>query len=76
MIYCLFAILHRDEKLDENVLFDFLLVALTCRLIQLLILFYGIAYLMIHKKGYQEINTSIISSITLKVKVMIKNSMM
>ena len=40
-----------------------------CRLIQVLILIYGIAYLMIHKKGYQETNTSIISSITLKVKV-------
>jgi hypothetical protein len=45
------------------------LVALTCRLIQLLILIYGVVYLMIYKKGYQEINTSIISSITLKVKV-------
>ena len=44
-------------------------VALMCRLIQLLILIYGIAYLMIHKKGYQETDTSIISSITLKVKV-------
>jgi hypothetical protein len=44
-------------------------VALTCRLIQLLILFYGIGYLMIYKKGYQEMDTSIISSITLKVKV-------
>ena len=47
------------------------LVALMCRLIQVLILIYGIAYLMIHKKGYQETNTSIISSITLKVKVRI-----
>jgi len=46
-----------------------ILVALTCRLIQLLILIYGVVYLMIYKKGYQEINTSIISSITLKVKV-------
>ena len=45
------------------------LVALMCRLIQLLILVYGIVYLMIHKKGYQETDTSIISSITLKVKV-------
>ncbi|UJR23000.1 hypothetical protein I4U23_026026 [Adineta vaga] len=43
-------------------------IALTCRLIQLLILCYGIAYLMIYKKGYQETDTSIISSITLKVK--------
>ncbi|CAF0858245.1 unnamed protein product [Adineta ricciae] len=43
-------------------------IALMCRLIQLLILIYGIAYLMIHKKGYQETDTSIISSITLKVK--------
>ncbi|CAF1106408.1 unnamed protein product [Rotaria sp. Silwood1] len=43
-------------------------IALMCRLIQLLILIYGIAYIMIHKKGYQETNTSIISSITLKVK--------
>jgi len=40
-----------------------------CRLIQLLILIYGVAYLMVHKKGYQETDTSIISSITLKVKV-------
>jgi hypothetical protein len=47
----------------------FILVALMCRLIQVLILIYGIVYLMIHKKGYQETNTSIISSITLKVKV-------
>ena len=46
-----------------------------CRLIQLLILIYGVFYLMIHKKGYQEINTSIISSITLKVKVRIRNLM-
>ncbi|CAF4304206.1 unnamed protein product [Rotaria sp. Silwood2] len=43
-------------------------IALMCRLIQLLILIYGVAYLMIHKKGYQETDTSIISSITLKVK--------
>ncbi|CAF4149919.1 unnamed protein product [Rotaria magnacalcarata] len=43
-------------------------IALMCRLIQLLILIYGIIYLMIHKKGYQETDTSIISSITLKVK--------
>ncbi|CAF1154766.1 unnamed protein product [Adineta steineri] len=43
-------------------------IALTCRIIQLLILIYGIVYLMIIKKGYQDIDTSIISSITLKVK--------
>ncbi|CAF1346270.1 unnamed protein product [Adineta ricciae] len=43
-------------------------IALTCRLIQLLILCYGVAYLMVYKKGYQEMDTSIISSITLKVK--------
>ena len=42
-----------------------------CRLIQMLILVYGIVYLMIHKKGYQETDTSIISSITLKVKVIV-----
>jgi len=44
-----------------------------CRLIQLLILIYGIVYLMIHKKGYQITDTSIISSITLKVKVKKRN---
>jgi hypothetical protein len=53
----------------KKIILLLILVALTCRLIQLLILIYGIAYLMIHKKGYQETNTSIISSITLKVKV-------
>jgi hypothetical protein len=44
-----------------------------CRLIQVLILVYGIGYLMIYKKGYQETDTSIISSITLKVKVTRRN---
>jgi hypothetical protein len=46
-----------------------------CRLIQVLILVYGIGYLMIYKKGYQETDTSIISSITLKVKVTRRNLM-
>ena len=40
-----------------------------CRMIRVLILIDRIAYLMIHKKGYQETDTSIISSITLKVEV-------
>lgn len=52
------------------------LVALMCRLIQLLILVYGVFYLMIHKKGYQETDTSIISSITLKVKVKTKGNVL
>ena len=56
-------------SVNELMLFFFALVALMCRMIQVLILIYGIAYLMIHKKGYQETDTSIISSITLKVKV-------
>lgn len=59
----LFAFLRRKKERSLR------LVAMMCRLIQLLILIYGIAYLMIHKKGYQETDTSIISSITLKVKV-------
>jgi hypothetical protein len=61
-------------RLDFSIIEDFLisLVALMCRLIQLLILIYGVVYLMIHKKGYQETDTSIISSITLKVKVKTK----
>jgi len=42
------------------------------RLTQALILIYAIVYLMIYN-GYQEINTSIISSITLKVKVERRN---
>ncbi len=42
------------------------------RLTQVLILIYGIVYLMIYN-GYQEKNTSIISSITLKVKVTRRN---
>lgn len=61
--------MERKISRYRYVLIDLILVALTCRLIQVLILIYGIAYLMIHKKGYQETNTSIISSITLKVKV-------
>lgn len=57
-------------------LFFSFLVALMCRLIQLLILVYGVFYLMIHKKGYQETDTSIISSITLKVKVKTKGNVL
>jgi len=59
---------NSKKKLYTLIVFS-LLVAMMCRLIQLLILIYGVAYLMVHKKGYQETDTSIISSITLKVKV-------
>jgi hypothetical protein len=51
---------------------NFILVALMYRLTQFLILIYAIVYLMIYN-GYQETNTSIISSITLKVKVERRN---
>ncbi|UJR33642.1 hypothetical protein I4U23_021075 [Adineta vaga] len=43
-------------------------IALTCRFVQLLILFYAFGYLMWYKRGYQERDPSLISSVTLKVK--------
>ncbi len=43
-------------------------IALTCRFVQLLILFYAFAYLMWYKRGYQDRDPSLISSVTLKVK--------
>jgi P2X purinoceptor 4 len=43
-------------------------IALTCRFVQLLIFFYAFAYLMWYKRGYQDSDPSIISSVTLKVK--------
>jgi hypothetical protein len=60
-----------DQIIQMRKMYSFALVALMCRIIQLLILIYGVAYLMIHKKGYQVTDTSVISSITLKVKVII-----
>ncbi|CAF1268743.1 unnamed protein product [Adineta ricciae] len=38
------------------------------RFIQIILLFYSFGYLLIYKKGYQYQDTSIISSVTLKVK--------
>jgi cation transporter protein len=43
-------------------------IALTCRFIQLLILIYAVGYIMWYKRGYQDRDPSIISSVTLKVK--------
>lgn len=38
------------------------------RLTQIIILIYYVAYLLAYKKGYQKTSTTVISSITLKVK--------
>lgn len=43
-------------------------IALTCRFIQVLILIYACAYIMWYKRGYQDRDPSIISSVTLDVK--------
>ncbi|CAF1458698.1 unnamed protein product [Rotaria sordida] len=43
-------------------------IALTCRFVQLVIVFYAFAYLMWHKRGYQDRDPSLISSVTMKVK--------
>jgi P2X purinoceptor 4 len=43
-------------------------IALTCRFVQLLILIYAFGYIMWYKRGYQDSDPSIISSVTLKVK--------
>ncbi|CAF3285910.1 unnamed protein product [Rotaria socialis] len=42
-------------------------IALTCRFVQLVIVFYAFAYLMWYKRGYQDRDPSLISSVTLKV---------
>ena len=38
------------------------------RVMQIILLLYSIFYLLLYEKGYQKQNTSIISSVTLKVK--------
>ncbi|CAF0999202.1 unnamed protein product [Didymodactylos carnosus] len=43
-------------------------IALTCRAVQIAILTYTILYVMGYQKGYQQIDTAMISSVTLKVK--------
>ncbi|CAF1542862.1 unnamed protein product [Didymodactylos carnosus] len=43
-------------------------IALTCRVVQALILAYTILWVMWLQKGYQAIDTAIISSVTIKVK--------
>jgi hypothetical protein len=43
-------------------------VTILLRMIQTILLLYSIFYLLLYEKGYQKQDTSIISSITLKVK--------
>jgi cation transporter protein len=43
-------------------------IALTCRFIQLLIFTYAFGYIMWYKRGYQDRDPSLTSSVTLKVK--------
>ena len=43
-------------------------IALTCRVIQILICAYAFGYIMFYKRGYQDRDPSIISSVTLEVK--------
>lgn len=43
-------------------------VALTCRFLQILILIYAFLYIMWYRRGYQDRDPSIISSVTLDVK--------
>ena len=38
------------------------------RMMQILLLIYSIIYLLLYEKGYQKLDTAVISSITLKVK--------
>lgn len=42
--------------------------AVLLRIIQIIILIYSVVYLLIYERGYQKIDTSIISAVTLKVK--------
>ena len=44
-------------------------IALTCRLIQLLILIYTIGYIMWYKRDYQDHDVSIVSSVILKLQI-------
>ncbi|CAF0740409.1 unnamed protein product, partial [Didymodactylos carnosus] len=43
-------------------------IAITCRIVQILILLYTILYVLGYQKGYQQVDQSIISSVILKVK--------
>ncbi len=43
-------------------------ITVLLRIIQIVLLLYSIFYLLLYEKGYQKRDTSIISSVTLKVK--------
>ncbi|CAF1079509.1 unnamed protein product [Rotaria sordida] len=43
-------------------------IALTCRFVQLLILIYAFAYMLWYRRGYQDHDSSLISSVILEVK--------
>lgn len=43
-------------------------ITILLRFLQIILLIYSVFYLLIYEKGYQKQDTSIISSITLKVK--------
>ncbi len=43
-------------------------ITILLRIMQIILLLYSVFYLLLYEKGYQKQDTSIISSITLKVK--------
>jgi len=43
-------------------------ITILLRFLQIMLLFYSVFYLLLYGKGYQKQDTSVISSITLKVK--------
>lgn len=57
-----------EYETPKLVLIHSLKFAVLLRILQIIILTYSIIYLLIYEKGYQKHDTSIISSVTLKVK--------
>jgi hypothetical protein len=57
-----------EYETPKLVLINSLKFAILLRILQIIILIYSIVYLLIYEKGYQKHDTSIISSVTLKVK--------
>lgn len=57
-----------EYETPKLVLIHSIKFAVLLRVIQIIILIYSVLYLLIYEKGYQQMTTTVIASVTLKVK--------
>lgn len=63
----IFSFIRMSSHLAPKIItINSLPIAITCRVVQLLILMYAFAYILWYKRGYQDRDSSLLSSVTLE----------